>query len=196
MTELFEDDFQKFLRESLKPIKREYKKRTEAEKEQMRIDNAWKVEYKRAFFDWQLKEKGQRHIDNFGYIQLVEYPDVTTHRGLEKAGENYIKWIGGAATNTPTVGSPRFEYVLVGGKMQPIIKGRNYAKGGSGKADTDMVYLSVNVKIDWKVKGDKQKENQERYQKRIEAAGGNYRLVRNMEELYKIKELIEQGELK
>lgn len=68
------------------------------------------------------------------------------------------------------------------------------AKGGRGKADHDITYKGVVVKIDYKVGNDYQKPDQIKYQQRIEKALGNYRLVHNMHELYEIIDKIDAGE--
>lgn len=168
------------------PFKGAPKKRTRKP-----TDNTWKERYKQAYYDYQRKE--YKDVCDVGGMCLIRnYPRVYTHKGLEEAGENYIKWIGGASTNTPTTGTPLFEKGLVNGKMVNVFKGYGRAKGGKGKMDTDFIYKGVNFKVDWKVGCDEQSPEQLKYQRKIEKAGGKYYLVHDMNELYKIVDWIDE----
>lgn len=173
-----------------------YPSKPKARKKPVKSDTAWRERYKQAYYDWQMAEKGARHIELYGYVK-IKYPRVGTHKGLEEAGENYVRWIGGAATNTPTLGTPKYEVQLINGRPQKVITGYHKAKGGTGKMDTDFIYKGVNFKVDWKVGNDTQKEHQKKYQAKIERAGGHYYLVHDMYELYRIIDRInEHGNLK
>lgn len=153
-------------------------------------DTDWKARYKQTYYDYQ-----QRESPDFckvgGMCILRNYPRVQTHKGMEEASYNFIKWIGGATTDTPTTGTPRFETQLVNGKPARVQVGYMRAKGGRGKADHDIIYKGVNFKVDFKVGKDTQKPEQLKYQKRVEKAGGYYFLIHNMFELYAVIDWID-----
>lgn len=96
--------------------------------------------------------------------------------------------------DTPTIGTPRFEKHMVGGKMVSTQVGWMRAKGGQGKQDHVWVYKGVTVFIDYKVGNDVQKPEQAKVQERIERSGGVYLLVHSMEEVYTVIDMIDRGE--
>lgn len=158
------------------------------------MGNTWKKHYAETYYAYQLRNRGQKAIDETGYVLIRNYPDVTTHKGFEEAVEKYITWIGGFAQNTPTVGTPKHEGVLVGGKLVRQLTGYHYAKGGKGKQDLDIILNGVNVKLELKCGSDEQKPQQRKYQERVEKAGGVYVIIRTMSELFHICQLCLSGQ--
>jgi hypothetical protein len=140
-----------------------------------------------------LEKHGAKTIENVGYVLIRDYPKVHTHKGLEQAADNYIKWKGGTVIDTPTIGTPRFEKQMVGSKMVSTQVGWMRAKGGQGKQDACWVYKGVVLFIDYKVGADFQKPEQAKVQQRIERSGGTYLLIHNMQEVYDTINLIDKN---
>lgn len=136
---------------------------------------------------------GAKSIQDIGYTQITSYPKATTHKGFEQAVENYIKWKGGFAQNTPTIGTPRFESTMVGSKMVKEQKGWMNSKGGRGKQDIDCIVNGVNFKVELKCEGDEQEDAQRKYQERVQSAGGFYIILRSMHELFQIVDMCLAG---
>lgn len=157
------------------------------------VDTTWKPIYKQAYFDYQLSKLGAKAIEEIGYVQITSYPNVNTHKGFEQAVENYVKWKGGFAQNTPTIGTPRFKEAMVGGKLVKEQAGWMNSKGGRGKQDIDLIIAGVNVKVELKCEGDEQKKEQAKYQRRVQEAGGVYIILRSMHELYEIVDMCLAG---
>lgn len=147
-------------------------------------NNLWKKRYAELYKKYQLEKYGEKTLEITGYMQLVNYPKVSTHKGMEEAAGNIIKWSGGTVIDTPTVGTPRFEKKLVGGKLEQVMVGYNRAKGGKGKQDHIWVINGKVWFIDFKVGADYQKEAQVKFQKRLEKAGGTYMLIHNPDEIF------------
>jgi hypothetical protein len=95
-----------------------------------------------------------------------------------------LKWVGGTAIDTPTIGSPRYETQLIGGKGEKVIVGYNRAKGGRGKQDDVLIYKGKTYFVDYKVGKDTQKDDQKKVQNRIERAGGTYLLIHSIYDVY------------
>lgn len=159
----------------------------------VKTDKSWLPRWYAAHYKWHEQEYPQAHRDGH-YSKPTLSKKKKDHDKLEENASNYIKWIGGVATQTPTVGMPRFETQLVGGKGTRVQVGWLRAKGGTGKQDTDILYKGVNFKVDWKVGNDTQSEEQYKYQKRIEAAGGLYFLMSSLHDLYAVIDRIDNGE--
>lgn len=126
---------------------------------------------------------------------LVSYPDsflkkykFATHNGLKQAIKHFIKLRGGQCEVINTMGrmiDQRKTYRDVLGRTCQIGSMQYIPTTGTkGSSDLSALFRGRTLKIEIKVGRDVQREDQVKYQKSIEAAGGTYRIIRSFDEFY------------
>jgi hypothetical protein len=121
------------------------------------------------------------------YARTVPRYSDKTANGLTKCVIDYIRLTGGLAERINSTGryidnSRVFEDVL--GRKRSIGTGQWLPTSGmKGTADISAVIQGRAVKIEIKMK-DRQSEDQKKYQKAVEQAGGIYLIFRSFQEFY------------
>lgn len=110
---------------------------------------------------------------DFG-VPAKKYSDKTAN-GLTTCIIDFLKYNGHYANRINTTGMLR----KINGQMK-------WTKSGTrkGTADIDAIIAGKPVKIEIKVGRDKISDHQRAEQKRVEAAGGVYLVIKNMDEFY------------
>lgn len=111
------------------------------------------------------------------YIPLNTYTDKNAN-GLTRCIVDFIRANGGQAERINTTGMPMVRQ-LPSGRQEVTWRKGNTTKGS---ADISAIICGKSVKIEVKIGHDRQSEEQKRYQKSVEAAGGLYFIAKNFED--------------
>jgi len=141
-----------------------------------------------------LRELKDRYgsVDREKHPNLPEYARTTpqytdrTANGLTKCVIDFIRFTGGQAERINSIGryvDKSQTYTDVVGHTRTIGTGQWLpSTGQKGTADISAVIRGRAVKIEIKVGKDRQSEDQKKYQRTIESAGGVYLIVKSLEE--------------
>lgn len=127
------------------------------------------------------------NIPEHGRVK-AKYTDKTAN-GLTKCIIDFIRFKGGQAERISNTGRPidrRYNYTDVAGVTRSIgsiewIKG----SGTNGTADISATIKGRSVKIEVKIGRDRQSNDQLKYQRQVEDAGGLYVIAKDFESFYK-----------
>ena len=120
----------------------------------------------------------------------VDKYDCTKTNGLTLAMSYTSKYLGGflKRVNSTGIYVEGQEYKTLFGKIKG--KGHWRTSPSTGIADTQLTLNGERWDVEVKKPGERQLPSQKRYQKQLEAAGGNYIIIRSFDEFIKLVESI------
>lgn len=126
-----------------------------------------------------LKAREKYYLDHYAAardfgVPIKRYSDKTAN-GLTNCIMDFLKYRGHYANRINTTGTMR----KINGKM-------TWTKGTTrrGTADIDVIVNGKPVKIEVKIGRDRMSDAQKAEQSRVQAAGGVYLVVKNMDQFY------------
>ena len=138
--------------------------------------------------DLSFKEKLLKHptID-VKYLPVPRFSDKNSNE-LTKSIIKFIRLSGGQAERIGCTGrliSKQYTFVDVIGRYRTIGQNKWIKTSGTrGTADISATYNGLSLKIEVKVKHDRQSPAQVAYQSQVEAAGGLYYVAKDFESFY------------
>jgi hypothetical protein len=125
-----------------------------------------------------------------GHLPTPKYPDTNKANGLTRFVIDIINWTGGYANRISSTGR-----VIDTPIKQPsgiILTGKKYIPGTTrkGTADIHAIIQGQHWSIEIKIGKDRMSEYQHVEQKRVQAAGGNYMIVKDADSFLKAFKII------
>lgn len=118
---------------------------------------------------------------------LGKWSDKTAN-GLTKCVIEYARLMGAQAERINTTGRPRDDRKVytdvLGHKRQVGSLTWLKTAGVRGSADVSITYKGKSIKVEVKVGKDRQSDDQKKYQRSIEDAGGIYYITRTFDDFY------------
>lgn len=145
---------------------------------------SWKERFEQAYKE-DFKTRYPHGWKDGHYVE-PKFPDVRTSNGLTRAITMYLTWIGAYGNRINTMGRLTEGSEKTASGM--VLKTKKWIPSTTkrGTPDIDAIIKGKSIKLEIKIGRDTQSKQQETQQQAIERAGGQYYIVKTIEQFFDI----------